>query len=161
MWKWLHPCFAWRFSLTRLVVAVVFLGAFVGLNMRKIRPCFAYWSSQAPVAYLQGWPLPFTYECMNAEKAFFIAAADNNIDPESAEERRAFERAVVDGDVRDYVSLPWYYAAYRLLEWPQTDWLGTHDGRDFCGIIDALVGLVPLILILFFHPRCKPPDEAP
>jgi len=38
MWKWLRSWFGWRFSLIRLVVAVVFLGVFVGLNVQKIGP---------------------------------------------------------------------------------------------------------------------------
>ena len=38
MWKWLRSRFSWRFSLGELVVAVVLLGALVGLNMWKIGP---------------------------------------------------------------------------------------------------------------------------
>jgi hypothetical protein len=54
MWKWLRSWFAWRFSLGRLVVATVFLGAVVGLNVRDVRPT-------DDVSYCSGWPIPFAY----------------------------------------------------------------------------------------------------
>ena len=59
MWKWLRSCFAWRFSLTRLVIAVVFLGAFVGLNMRPIGPVNSRDTGLGrEIVCLWGWPFP-------------------------------------------------------------------------------------------------------
>ena len=55
MYRWLRPWFLWRFGLSRLVIAVVFLGAFVGLNMRVIGP---QGHGQFGTLYSWGWPLP-------------------------------------------------------------------------------------------------------
>jgi hypothetical protein len=59
MWKWLRSWFAWRFSLGRLVIATLFLGVVVGLNMQKVGPKFVDGSWPA---YYWGWPFPIIWE---------------------------------------------------------------------------------------------------
>ena len=66
MWKWLRSWFAWRFSLTRLVVAVVFLGAVLGLSLYPERindgraeqrnygwpfACYSEWGPRTPNSF--------------------------------------------------------------------------------------------------------------
>jgi hypothetical protein len=62
MGKWLRGWFVWRFGLWRFVVAIVFLGAVLGLNIRSVGPAAELlWAEDyRMVDYFQGWPLPFT-----------------------------------------------------------------------------------------------------
>ncbi len=137
MSKWFHSWFAWRFSLTRLVVAVVFLGAFVGLNVCGPRAPIG-----DAVLFFWGWPLPGGSTHLEGPDDFTPA------------------------DFHEFHSLrwvPWTHYTYHLTKQRPVQWVrfGRRDLSGY-GPINALVGLIPLFLILFLHPRRRtPPDEAP
>ena len=138
MRKWLCSWFAWRFSLTRLTVATVVLGAIVGLNARKIGPRQGHaWGTfyHLGPSSCWGWPLPF---------------------------RKEFE----DSDARwqDLIEyrIPFTHQTYHLLNWDELylqDLLRTNTNErtfSICAIIDAIFALVVLSLILFLQtPRRK------
>ena len=150
MWKWLRSWFAWRFSLTRLVVAVVFLGVFVGLNFRQLQvqveggiPC---------EESFRGWPFPITFS------ACIVKPADA-LHEVSSEQYDQFDW------------LPWTHQTYRLFcdpSWSTDDWyvFRWKDPDSYVriiilsAIINALFALTVLALILFLHPRRKPAEEA-
>jgi len=143
MRKWLRSWFAWRFSLTRLVLAVVFLAAFVGLNV-----CGPQKEMGGDVDIYWGWPLP-------SAEGVYGPALGSYLTLEQAEQFEQFKW------------LPWTHQTYRLsYRWRWLhDWVWPVDSRSVIfvipAIIDALVALIPIALILFLHPRRKPPDECP
>ena len=122
--KWLYDRLAWRFSLARLMIAIVFLGALIGLNMRRV-PCGA--------ENFYGWPLPFMKKRETGKRMRPIVCR--------------FPAT--------------HYWTYRLADRSPFRWTSHANWFVSCGIINALVLLVPLTVILFFHPRRKPPDKAP
>jgi hypothetical protein len=148
-------CTGYRFSLARLVVAVVFLGVFVGLNMRKIGPMEVLYG--VPCSY-RGWPLPFyggrderagelqdaAYQVREARAACEAALEDD----------RAYRVAAI------FYRLPLTHQTYRLLHWGTPHRFAPRPFIVYA-IIDTLFALTVLTLILFYHPRRKPPDEAP
>ena len=150
MWKWLRSWFAWRFRLTRLVVAVVFLGAFVGLNLMKQEVHL-----EEGLTYdMWGWPMPVAWAVYDtpAHVPTRLLSAD-------------------DFDQREW--LAWthqaYHLAYSIYDWDY-DWakkLDTRiplkgDGEIFCTwtAVNLLLASGLLTLILFFHPRRKPEPEG-
>ena len=162
MWKWLRSWFAWRFSLTRLVIAVLFLGAVVGLNMREIGP--RHWPEDLIPAISWGWPLPIAWELDQS----FRAPVNGEPNPLTQEELSARWRAA--GCYR----FPLTHQTYRLLRWerdmrwadprhrdPPRDfyvWTGgvSTGGFLYYAIIDVLFALIVLALILFLQiPRRK------
>jgi hypothetical protein len=153
MWKWLRSWFAWRFSLGRLVIATVFLGAVVGLNVREIRP-EAAWSVDGNdlVDCYRGWPFPFIVtrvnqpNCPPAIIEAFIREHGTGV--------KAFQRYSIPDTHR------WSY------NWG-SKWLYCRRGlggeKDFVtgGIIDALFALTGVALILFLQiPRRKEPEPV-
>jgi hypothetical protein len=141
MWKCLRSQFAWRFSLIRLVMAVVFLGIFFGLNV--CGPTAQIVSSRGrTVASHWGWPLPFS-----VSERDFDAASD------------VLEEPVTSQQFSQLRWLPWTHKTYRIVLLFPRGLFAT--GFAVCAIIDVLVGLVPLGLILFFHPRRRPPEPEP
>jgi hypothetical protein len=140
MWKWLGSWFAWRFSLTRLVVAVVFLGAFVGLNMRGPQ---SRWETLS-VRY-QGWPLPITEQWEQWD-----AVSDEKEEDWPWTHRTYYLMHLVPDSLLNWTTFSWKEQAFG----DSAIGIGT-------AIIDILFALVPLALILFLHPRRKPTDEAP
>ena len=137
MWKWLRSWFSWRFSLRRLVVAVVFLGAFVGLNVCGPQ---THVGGSAVVVSFWGWPLPARGK---SEGTDVLTPSD-----------------LVEFDALRWV--PWTHCTYHLTKHRSVRWV-RYGKRELCGYgpINALVGIIPLLLILFLHPRRKPPDECP
>lgn len=149
-------------------MAVVFLAVFIGLNMRKIGPrLFSFGSSPALSLPFDLWgrPLPLkiaqvmSNEKIDASNAAFTAKKKTEKDwlviRQFAKELDASTAAA-----RCY-ELPLTHQTYRLIE-----------GRDWgekgfpCGsvlinfaVLDALVGIIPLALILFLQiPRRKEPE---
>ena len=140
MFRRLRSWFAWRFSLTRLVVAVVFLGVFVGLNV-----CEATLLNGAGLTAVgQGWPLPFAAEFHSRQ----------HTEPIQRDRWYPWTHKTYDiirtGFFSELVFSDWGVIVLEA------------DNRVFviCAIVDALVCLIPLTLILFLHPRRKLPDQA-
>ena len=150
--------------MVRLVVAVVFLGAFVGLNMRRIGP-----KPEAPrpqggymASYLRGWPLPFTKDFVTMGLRQFPPLLPLDIKPDSPELARELRKRLSERqeawarktETARCAPLPWTHQTYRLSRLPETRGLG---GRLIVhAIIDALVGIIPLTLMLFLQiPRRK------
>ena len=137
----LRSWFAWRFSLTRLVVAMVFLGAFVGLNVSK-QELFPTWTGA--VWTFRGWPLPIT--CQPRE---WDPSSDSHLEPPA------------DYSPREWAQ--WTHQTYRLAQVEHFNWLtslgvitwdaqnGTNDVFTCCAVIDALFALTILALILFLQ----------
>ena len=133
MWKWLSSWFSWRFSLKRLVIAVFFLGAFVGLNARKIEPrAVTAGGCILVVEPSWGWPLPFT-------STAHVSESRRPSSPETQE-------------------LPRTHQSYRLLDsyW-SSDLLqaAIFWGEDFhvlCSIFDVLFLVTVLAIVLLFQP---------
>ena len=167
MRKWIGVWFAWRFSLTRLVIAVLFLGAFLGLNTRRIGPAVhqlpesemivaggANSASQTPVlivTHFRGWPFPFTRSTGGLSRD-----AEMNSD--------VLDRAPADfsDSERDgFFEPPWTHRTYSLISPfrnPPMKGLIPLDleGYIVLGVIDALFALTVLALILFLQlPRRK------
>lgn len=143
MWKWLRSWFVWRFSLTRLVVAVLFLGVFVGLNLRGPKFHGGY-----GVNTVWGWPLPvamLTFQC------------DPSPEPDSVKEQTGYEW------------IPWTHQTYHLfrldsLRWLHSGWASFdwYMGDDLyiiyivAAVANILLALTVLALILFLQiPRRK------
>jgi hypothetical protein len=141
MWKWLRSWFAWRFSLVRLVVCIVFLAACIGLNFREIMPPPR---GVEPVYY--GWPLPCTVKW------------DVDLVPNA----RALEHFLFDEGkharwltTRSHL-LPLTHQTYRLIEFKSLRWFYSQNGLIVCGILNGLFGLAVLFPILFLQlPRRK------
>jgi len=167
MLNWLRPWFAWRFSLTRLVVAVVFLGAFVGLNVRV--PQMESLALTQVVGF-RGWPLPVIAE---------VSRMPIPDDPSSSP-------SLSEGYYKQYKWLPWTHQTYRLFlpdlntsspSWLASDWATYYSPNlaeiratvssnwsaiyGICAVIDALFVITGLALILCLQiPRRKPEDDA-
>jgi hypothetical protein len=158
MWKWLRSWFAWRFSLGRLVVATVFLGAFLGLNMRKIGPYggFGLPDKIHVVAYW-GWPLPF----IRSRQNWYRPPITN---PATADKIQQEWDAWVEKNLANEIPLSHqtYYAFewWPLSQWPFND-VTTESGVVLGRIIDAVFALTVLFLILFLQiPRRKAPEQV-
>jgi hypothetical protein len=150
MWKWLRSWFAWRFSLRRLVVATVFLGAFVGLNVQEIGPMRPRKREGAIVpgasVCFRGWPLPFSCQQLGFELGWVDAAA-------AAETYR----------------IPWTHQTYCMLAVESCNrdgefLLNYPNNKLLLGSTDLFAAIIPLCLILFLQiPRRKessPPPSA-
>jgi len=173
MRKWLRSRFAWRFSLARLVVAVVFLGMCIGLNMREIGPVLASFSGGLPARYW-GWPLPFDGEV--DEGAYELVYRINRqhmeeLNLRSFDDDWAIEVADGQGafDSARHYRFPITHQAYRLLNWDSQQEFHAvyvpvfHNRRTFIcyGIVDALFALAVLSFILCLQiPRRKPEPEG-
>ena len=164
MFKRLRSWFSWRFSLTRLVVAVVFLGVFVGLNLLGPKTLILSPALDTPavqleesgdVTILYGWPL-----IAARDNHAWNPASDGHIEALSLEQSR-------DGEW-----LPWTHQTYWLSEYEWLSRLGlwglieqqTPTG-SFCFLptnatINILFALTVLSLILCLHPRRKPEPEG-
>jgi len=162
MRKWLRSWFAWRFSLIRLVIAVVFLGAFVGLNTRRIGPAVYQMQLSSPppaliVRHFRGWPFPFSgsTEAVSRRQAEMDSVV--------------LDRAPADflnGKRDGFFEPAWTHRTYFLISpfrnVPESGPIALDlEGYIALGTIDALFALVVLTLILFLRPRRKPPDETP
>jgi len=153
MLKWLRSWFTWRFSLTRLVVAVVFLGVAMGLNMKEIGPFVVHkrygGEDVAWVCRQWGWPLP-----VHTRVDVWERPPLPRNDPESVvailiewkERVRSLRSYRLPLSHLTYVPVAGgtYWAAFER----EPLWLYR--------IIDALFALTVLTLILFLHPRSKP-----
>jgi hypothetical protein len=153
MRAWLRGWFAWRFSLRRLVIATVFLGAIIGLNTREIGPMVWHGVYLAPRSYC-GWPLPFVWEW--SEEGDFCIAYQRKLgrDCTQRELNRAWWAAV------ESYRFPFTHQTYRLLDFANWSY---DNGRSFafCGAIDALFALSLLFLILFLQiPRLRAPTDT-
>ena len=147
--EWLRSRFAWRFSLTRLVLAVLFLGAFVGLNARQIGPCLLLSSSS--MSYW-GWPLPFVAVKDERKGLLLDALMGRYAGPEPESRKAVYEELkALRAAVRAY-RIPPTHHTYYLLNW-------LPNGRIVCAIIDTLFALTVLFLILFLYPRRRPTYE--
>ena len=166
MRKWIGVWFAWRFSLARLVIAVLFFGAFLGLNTRRIGPAVHQWpgsemivaggansTSQTPiliVTHFRGWPFPFTGSREGLSR-------DAEMDSDVLDHAPAdFSNSERDG----FFEPPWTHRTYSLISPfrnPPMKGLIPLDleGYIVLGVIDALFALVVLSLILFLRPRSK------
>jgi hypothetical protein len=132
-WLWLRSWFAWRFSLARLVIAVVFLGVVVGLNVQKIGPL---WCDE--LSYCYGWPFPaLAVPIQTDEPLEWLGYLE----------------------ITKSYRWPWMHSVYGLVvDGPRFSYPLRKPA--FGAIIDALVALIQLALILFFHPRRKPEREG-
>jgi len=149
MLKWLRSWFAWRFSLTRLVIAVLFLGTFVGLNLRVVGPI--EWPDNLCPSILWGWPLPIVWE---RDESFYAQR-------EGRHDRLSEDALAARRDNARSYRFPFTHQAYRLLKWetalvyadvlfPDSDHFALY------AIIDGLFALLVLSLILFLQlPRHK------
>ena len=158
MLRWLLVEFSCRFSLTRAVLASLFLGAILGLNVRTIGPLAV--PSGIPFK-CHGWPLPYS------------VAKDDDAPPEpwgSVDGR--FRRIIADAERRttwllhrkavESYRFPFTHQAYRLLD---LEILGAEDTEGTLGkqgylvyfaIFNGLFVLTVLTLILFLQiPRRK------
>ena len=147
MRKWLRSWFAWRFSLTRLVIAVLFLGASVGLNMREIGPVWL--EGFHDPTYLWGWPLAFALRHGRPVSEVPFIDGDKR---EKWEVRYEAARRTA----RSY-RLPCTHQTYRLLDWeyPVESAICSEPAFVFLAI-DVLFALTVLSLILFLQiPRRK------
>jgi hypothetical protein len=155
MRKWLRERFAWRFSLIRLVLAVVFAGASMALNIlgpkiHVLLPELKGIPAQTRVLTLAGWPFPAYREYHEWD-----SASDNHREPITLEAAQTYDW------------LPWTHWAYSSMEsdwfyWLQECWnvdWDTHSFFPVLAIIDGILVLTVLALILFFHPRRKPEPE--
>ena len=140
MWKWLRSWFAWRFSLVRLVVAVVFFAACLGLNVCGPQAQIVSNRGRTVVRHW-GWPLPFS-----VSERDFDAASD------------VLEEPVTSQQFSQLRWLPWTHKTYCIVLLFPRGLFAT--GFAVCAIIDVLVGLITLTLILFLQPRRKPEPEA-
>ena len=146
-WRWLRSRFAWRFSLARLVVAVAFMGALIGLNMRRIGPVWL--GGTHDPANIYGWPLPFL-QAEAVDRVQFL----NDI------ERAKWYDAKRSGSSD---LLPRTHQTYRLLDWNFAGgWAIYYESKyALFATFNALFALVVLALILFLQiPRRKPEPEG-
>jgi hypothetical protein len=156
MWKWLRSWFAWQFSLRRLVIATVFLGAVVGLNAQKIGPLPTgyFLSSDAfPVIYARGWPFPFLEELAYVGESDAVRVL--GVEPQNIHFSNDWFVSLQDR------ALPWTHQGYRLLDLSSLGWQDTVIGRIAYGAIDALFAFTMPFLILFLQiPRRRPEPEG-
>jgi hypothetical protein len=149
MWKWLRSWFVWRFSLVRLVVAMVFLGAFVGLNMRPVHSHLVDFSCSIDYR-TWGWPLPITYdEYWDLSAREGLVEQDfpfEGLEPSSFEEHIPWTHQTYY--LRDLDSFQWVY-------WGSQRWVQSDDTaygiHILCAVINILLALVVFALILFLQ----------
>ena len=145
-------------------MAVAFLGAFVGLNMQKtdLKPETPGLMGGYVASYLQGWPLPFTKNFVTMGMEQFPPFLPPDVNPDSPEFGRELtkhlkareEAWAKETETAGRVPLPWTHQTYHLSRLPNTRGLGSR--LLVHGIIDALVGIIPLFLILYLQiPRRK------
>jgi len=142
MWLWLHSWFAWRFSLTRLAMAVLFLGAFVGLNLRKIEPRqFEVGEFTLIAESCWGWPLPFV-EGRDLADAFRTTTTTEfyNLPEVVTMSVGHTSESPVNQPLVILLphELPRSHQTYRLFELNSMQWLSTGSGHIACGLVDAL-----------------------
>jgi len=163
MWKWLRVQFAWRFSLCRLVIAVLFLGTLAHLNFSKIGPIEQYCSTFEaktapadgtvvlprfqPTIYLWGWPFPFM-----AEREPFGESEVAQWASRTANEVKAgrkipggfavlFNKRVAEEEV---MLTPW---TYRLVNFREA-FSPESSTSVLYGLLDAVFAVAVLLLIL-------------
>ena len=121
MLKWLRSWFTLRFSLTRLIIAIVFLGAFVGLNMREIGPV-VHGEHVRPIEsphYLWGWPLPFIEQKEawdQTEIGRWLSAAMEELQSDRMAVGEFMARFAARAAADRSRLLPWTHPTYRVLE---------------------------------------------
>jgi hypothetical protein len=161
MFKWLRSWFAWRFSLRRLVIATLFLGAVVGLNMQKIGPIIHPYEPQIPLlTYFWGWPLPCANDWQNVpgeiqdEAGICRAPEVGTVDFEIYLEK--FREHCI---VAEHYQFPAFHQTYRLLIWVGGDWLFTYYGVKVGAGVNVLIAFTTFALILFLKiPRRRDPS---
>ena len=140
MLNWLRSEFRGRFSLTRLLIATVFLGGFVGMNMHKIGPT----RLTSGIYNYYGWPLPFI--AMNDQREYHPPFEA----PENCDELLKAHNAFME-DYNSY-RIPLHHQAYCLLRGDSLRNLDTERGRILCAVINILFALVVFVLILLLQP---------
>lgn len=169
MWKCLRSWFAWRFSLRRLLIATVLLGALVGLNFRRIGPTVmlgASWPGEAgpPINYY-GWPLPWAVEL---DGDFWDLQRQFVGDVRSAENQRVLAQLNARHDAAKSYRYPLTHWTYCFFDERGVAWILITDlaPRRICpvfvyhGLFDVFFAMIVIALILFFRPRSKPPVAA-
>ena len=153
MGKWLNGWFAWRFGLTRLMVAMLFLGAYVGLNLKMTGPFLSELPSTlvgraAQFEYYWGWPVPLL------------------VDQRHYTETKVFGQRNEFLDKVEPPSIPWTHSGHQLLEVGPSGgilestaahWPGSTFSVVIAGVFtNFLFGLAVSQLILFLQiPRRK------
>jgi hypothetical protein len=145
--------YRWRFSLQRLIIASMFLGAVIGLNVREVGPWWQpydfYTSRYAILSHCWGWPFPF-HAKMDSTAGYGHMQTWWNLD-------RDTDAPVTDAG--QSVDLPCTHFTYRLLKLDVR--LDGPAGGGFVvwgGVIDAIFALTVVALILFLHLRRQPPE---
>ena len=130
---WIRNGLAWRFSLRRLILAVLFLAVFVGLNIH---------GPQYSGRCYQGWPLPIAVQVRRQNTTLVVH-----------DDYLPWTHATYGLTSLDLVE--WLSVATKVKwkEQTRTCYL-TISGA----IIDILFRLTVLAYILFRHPRRKPPE---
>ena len=117
-------------------MAVVFLGAFVELNLCGPQAQIVTYRGTT-VASHWGWPLPF-----------FVSERNFDLDSD------VIDKPLTSQEFSQLRWVPWTHQTYRIVHWfPRGLFVG---GFILCGVIDVFVALIPLALILFLQiPRCR------
>ena len=164
MLKWLCSWFVWRFRLARLVVAVVCLSVFVGLNTRRVGPTTSLVGRNTildlPHCY-RGWPLPISKQLANSELQESVRSHHSKGKEvetyDSWQARTEWNQRWNDAGLYEP---PMTHKTYLVLRWDSLRWLGSKAGLVVCGIIDVLFALTIIAVILFLQiPRAK--DRRP
>jgi hypothetical protein len=143
------------------VVAVVLLGAFVGLNVRRIGPrIMVLQLDRIHHAYYQGWPLPFTVDLGSWQEEneddkaeFWKWAKQNSLGATPLAELNEFDA--------QFRWVPWSHQSYRIIAWQPLQLLDARFGFILWGALDALFALTGVALILFLQiPRRKAPEPV-
>jgi len=151
--RWLRGWFEWRYGLTRLITAIVFLGAFMAANLKIVGPK----SHNLFMPQYWGWPFPYAMEMnLDKEERAVVAALRKHHNWTKAEEALLKKHAdmihVCFAEVKAY-QFPSMHQTYRYLDLKPPP---TKSDLAFFAIVDILVALVPLFLILFLQiPRRK------
>jgi hypothetical protein len=139
MRKWLREWFAWQFSLRRLLVATVFLGVVLGLNLQRV--------PHSDRMSLWGWPLPVTRRL----DIFFSA-------DETKEQRDQFQWIPWTHQTYHVLRLNSFGEAFG---WASLNWDDPNRANRLFRffvvgtVIDALFALTVLFLILFLQIPCR------
>ena len=176
MRKWLSGWFTWRFTLARLVVAVVILGVLIGLNTSQIARPLSYSrvcdERIVEMVSYRGWPFCFT--CTSVDFLDSDVALEDLGLPVPAFEsfKSVGEEWGYGAQVRqwDWANrerllaydaqcdwLTWTHQTYRLLDLDSARWTGWNGELRVSGVlINALFALSVLALMLFLQiPRRK------
>jgi len=172
MWKWLCSWFAWRFSLTRLMMATMLLAALLGLNSRVVQGELVIWETERVIVSrgdpVWGWPAPFIQGDRKHELVPPISGVLLN-PPASADVLPPSDAGAAamypPSAAVDLEQMPWTHKTYQLLMY-DADWQLSQStpGKTFVFsgiIINAVFALAALALILFLQiPRRKAAARA-